>query len=326
MSAKRLGRKSFTLVDLLGLTAIAVFLLALGLPTLSRARELSKRAACSVNLRGIGVSARIYAAAHNGQWMVPPFKQSAIDEEGIDYLPSSYGFYGYPYSDPGAAGWIRDQETYSETPTYPAAGSTEISVTRAYWMLVRSGDVRVQHFICPSHLSDFADPTEQLDLYYDFTRYDSISYGYQVPFGPPDTRPREGADPRLILAADKGPYYTPGYDPSPLNLGDPPPLDLEDSPRLWRPLNSTNHGGRRNGDGQSVLFADGHTSFARIPAAGIDADNVYTLITNEWSKSPYNRIHGDNPHVSAAQNPYPGQGAFGAGPGMYSTTDSLIWP
>jgi hypothetical protein len=94
----------------------------------------------------------------------------------------------------------------------------------------------------------------------------------------------------------------------------------------WRPFNSVNHGGQSNGEGQTVLFADGHTLFARIPAVGINDDNIYTVISDQWNGLPYNRIHGDWPHTSPAENPYPGQDAFGSGAGKYASTDSLIYP
>ncbi len=321
MVKKRL--RGFTLIELLVVIAIIALLISILLPSLSRARELSKRLVCASNTKGIGTSGKIYANDNGEKWPTPPFKRGAIDEEGIDYLPAAGGD---PYNDPGAVGYIRDQETFSETPIDPGAGSTEMSVTRAYWMLVRSGDITVTQFICPSS-GGTPDDTENLDLYYDFTRYENISYGYQVPFGPRDTQPREGMDNRQIIAGDRGPFYTPGYEPRPLELGDPPPLDLEDSPKLWRPMNSTNHGGQANGEGQNALFADGHASFVRIPAAGIDGDNMYTLMLEEWTNTnAYNRIHGDSPHISAAKNPYPGQDAFGAGASKYASTDSLIFP
>lgn len=314
---------AFALIDLLVTAAVTVVLLSLAVPTLSRARELSKRSVCSVNLAGIGAATKIYATSNKDQWMVPPFKQGAIDNEGIDYLAGVH--VNIPPTDPGEVGNAREYQTTSETPN-SNTGSTALSVTRAYWMLVRSGDVTVKQFICPSSLDDVPDPTEQIDLYYDFTRYRNISYGYQVPFGPSDTRPREGMDHRQIVAADKGPFYLLGSDPNFLTAGeDGGPIDLDDPPKNWRPLNSANHGGARNSDGQNALYGDGHASFVRIPASGIDNDNIYTLMLNDWS-TIYGRIHGDTPHQSAAQNPYPGQNALGDGAGKYSSTDSLIYP
>ena len=94
---------------------------------------------------------------------------------------------------------------------------------------------------------------------------------------------------------------------------------------MTAPLNG-NGQASANGEGQNALFADGHATFVRIPASGIDGDNIYTLMTNDWGSTiGKNRIHGDTPQ-EASDPPYPGQDAFGNGAGKYSSTDSLIYP
>jgi hypothetical protein len=320
----QLRRFGFSLVDLLAVSAGCAVLLAIGVPSLSRVRELSQRMTCSVNLAGIGASGSVYAAANKGSWMIPAFKRAQIDNGGIDYLAGSQVSPIW-WEEPGEVGFERYRESKSETATSPSAGSTAISVTRAYWMLVRSGDVSVKQFICPSALNDAPDPTENVDLYYDFTQYWNISYGYLVPFGPRDTQPREGMDNRQVLAADKGPFYTYRFDPSWITPQGTP-ISLEDSPRDWQPYNSPNHGGASNGDGQNALYGDAHVEFLRKPTGGVDSDNIYTVMTDAWGPLPYNRIHGDQPHQSPDTNPYPGQGALGGAAGGYSSTDSLIYP
>jgi len=193
-------------------------------------------------------------------------------------------------------------------------------------MLVRSGDVTVKQFVCPSDAHDSPDPTVNVDLYYDFTGYFNISYGYQVPFGHRETQPREGADLGKIFAADKGPFYLVSdgvyFDYAGEDGG---PIDLDDPPKNWRRFNAPSHGGYADSEGQNVLYSDGQVSFVRIPAVGIDNDNIYTLMVNDWS-TIYGRIHGDTPHESASWNPYPGQNAFGCCVGRYSSTDTLIYP
>ncbi|MDO8628958.1 MAG: prepilin-type N-terminal cleavage/methylation domain-containing protein [Phycisphaerales bacterium] len=312
--------KAFTLIELLVVIAIIALLISILLPSLSRARELSKRLVCGSNAKGIGTSAKIYANENQEKWMIPPFQRAKIDQGGIDYLagdtPSQI-----TQEQPGEVAFERERESKSETATAPTAGSTALSVTRAYWMMVRSGDITVKQFICPS-AGDSEDPTENLDLYYDFTQYTNISYGYLVPFGPRDTQPREGMDNRQVLAADKGPYYPTRFRPSGLT-SEGTPLTLESSPKEWRTYNSANHGGGSNGEGQNALYGDGHASFIRTPLGGIDSDNIYTVMSDEWGPLPDNRIHGDSPHFSPDQNPYPGQKSLGT---SYSSTDSLIYP
>jgi len=317
--------KAFTLIELLVVIAIIALLISILLPSLSRARELSKRLVCASNAKGIGTSSKIYGNDNSEKWMIPAFRRAKIDNGGIDYLaPAKIS--ELRNETPGEVGFDREFSSTSETPAQPSTGSEALSTTRAYWILVRSGDITVKQYVCPSS-GDKADETENLDLYYDFTAYENISYGYQVPFGPRDTQAREGMDNRQVCAADKGPYYLQGSAPRFQQAGEGgEPIDLEDSPKSWRPFNSANHGGSSNGEGENALFADGHASFLRIPAGGIDNDNIYTLMTNEWGVLPYNRIHGDSPHISSAENPYPGQDALGTGAGKYASTDSLIYP
>lgn len=241
--------KAFTLIELLVVIAIIALLISILLPSLSRARELSKRLVCGANVKGIGTSAKIYANDNQEKWMIPAFKAAYVDAQGIDYTNQGLATTN---SDPGSVGNNRQFQSFSETAAQPTAGSTAVSVTRAYWMMVRSGDITVKQFICPSS-GDTDDRTEDLDLYYDFETYQNISYGYQVPFGPKDTQPREGVDNRQVLAADKGPYYS-GANPTPPTWQvNGKIITIESSPKDWALYNSPNHGGRGSGEGQNCL-------------------------------------------------------------------------
>ncbi|MBI1825660.1 MAG: hypothetical protein HY287_09485 [Planctomycetes bacterium] len=248
--------RGFTLIDLLAFVAAGAILITIGTPTMFRARELSKRMVCCQNLAGLGVTAKIYAAQNGGSWMVPGFKNSLIDGHGIDYTND---YLSSSSDDPGSVGFDRQVESYSETTLQPSGGSYAVSTTRAWWLLVRSGNVRVQQFICPSS-GDDPDPTQDVDRFYDFLRYRAISYGYQVPFGPPDTRPREGANARQIFAADKGPFYVSGNPPTWTTNGQT--VLLESAPFAWQRFNSPNHGGGGIREGQNCqpdsLFDSGY--------------------------------------------------------------------
>ena len=302
---------AFTLLEVLVGVAVLAVLAIILVPSLRNAREHSKRLVCASNLKGIGTSAKIYAKQNKGRWMIPPHdRRLDLNWERIEYRK--------------LVGKNRDQES-----TWTAEGSgkvsSEVSVTRAYWMLVRSGDITPPQFICPSS-GDTADTMAQPDKFYDFTGYANLSYGYQVPFGPRDTRPRERMDNRQPVAADKGPFYKTGdtnWEPreaggQPVNLGHPS--------SVWRAYNSPNHGGAGNGAGQNVLFGDGRVNFEGTPAVGIDHDNIYTLMEDNWGESDnFNLIHG-LPPGSIDPAPFPGQEAFGPDMMDYASTDSLIYP
>jgi prepilin-type N-terminal cleavage/methylation domain-containing protein/prepilin-type processing-associated H-X9-DG protein len=320
VSVVRRRVKAFTLIELLVVIAIIALLISILLPSLSRARELSKRLVCASNIKGVGTSGKIYANDNGEKWMIPAFKASEVNVNGIDYV-NEEAMPSIPAETPGEVGYDRQYESTSETSQYPNAGSVSVTTTRAFWMLVRSGDVTVKGYVCPSS-TDEEDRTEDIDLYYDFEGYYNISYGYQVPFGPRATQPHEGMDNRQIIVADKGPFYS--FVSSLSWNVEGRDLDLESSPKLWRRFNSAAHGGVGQGEGQNCLYADGHASFNRTPIVGIDNDNIYTLMIDNWDDET-GRIYGELPQVAPIP-PYPGYEAFGAGAGNYAATDSLIYP
>ncbi len=53
--------KGFTLIELLVVIAIIALLLSILLPSLSLAKDVAKRIACSANLRSLGMAAIFYA-------------------------------------------------------------------------------------------------------------------------------------------------------------------------------------------------------------------------------------------------------------------------
>ena len=73
--------RGFTLIELLVVIAIIALLISILLPSLSRARELSKRLVCQSNMKGIGTSCKIYSNDSNEKWPVPPFSKSLPDRD-----------------------------------------------------------------------------------------------------------------------------------------------------------------------------------------------------------------------------------------------------
>ncbi len=309
--------RGFTLIELLVVVAIIALLISILLPSLSRARELSKRVVCSSNARAIGNACKIYAAEpwNQDQWPTPTFPRLNY---GTD--PNII----YASVDPNV---LEDEEQHSPRRYEPSDVDTDtLSPTRAFWMLIRSGETVPKTYICPSS-GDTVDDTEEIDRYYDFTRLGTVSYGYQVPFGPVDTRPSEDVDTRMGLIADKGPHA--GGDSG--LVPDDGSFEINTAPREWQRFNSSNHGGRGAGEGQNVFFADGHVDFEQTPIVGVDHDNIYTVMgdMSAGGDTTLARISGFAPGAgggNAGPDPYPGEGVFGPDAKDRATTDALIWP
>ncbi len=312
-------KKGFTLIELLVVVAIIALLISILLPSLSRARELSKRLVCGANIKGIGTSCKIYANENDEMWPLPAF---------IDSTQTAKVW--WTTSGTGGVGLLGPTMVTGNPFTSVSinTNTTTISVTRCFWMLVRSGEVTPKQFVCPSS-GDQAD-ANNAELYYDFGSLNTISYGYRVPYGPTDTRPSENLDSRMIVAADKGPVSSMAVTEDKLQLigagsGTPGAVYNISPPSDWVAFNSPNHGGKGQGEGQNCLFADGHASFERKACAGIDWDNIYTAYLPQDLGRLNTRQKGTVTFTTGALW-FPGMRAIDATITGYSTTDALIYP
>lgn len=255
------NRKAFTLIELLVVIAIIALLISILLPSLSRARELSKRTVCAANLRGIGQAMYIYAQDD------PQVFPTINANKNVTTMTLFGGFPG-PQADNG--------------PWRSNAGGVQIynggpSPTVDLWTVVRANNTTPKQFICPS-TTDTPDPAQDTTAYYDFKGSTNLSYAYQYQHDPDRRIIGTSSEPSFPFMADANPYLKGGETTVQINTDRQGPFRG----------NSKNH---TNREGQNVLFQDGHVLFEKGPDAGLSGrtlsspiyrgrDNIYTTFTN----------------------------------------------
>src|ERR1051325_6920158 len=133
---KKTRSKAFTLIELLVVVAIIALLISILLPSLSRARELSKRATCAANLHGIAHAMYIYAQ-DGDKFPALASTGGVLTTIGATQSHTLWGFY----------------RTTQPTSTGIASVSADL------WYLVYSNASTPKQFICPS-TADQPDPPQ----------------------------------------------------------------------------------------------------------------------------------------------------------------------
>jgi prepilin-type N-terminal cleavage/methylation domain-containing protein/prepilin-type processing-associated H-X9-DG protein len=90
MSGTRPKTRGFTLIELLVVVAIIAMLIAILLPTLTRARAQARMAVCKSNLREYGKASAYYRADYND--VFPPHVHPWTDEETNEPSPDGQGY------------------------------------------------------------------------------------------------------------------------------------------------------------------------------------------------------------------------------------------
>jgi prepilin-type N-terminal cleavage/methylation domain-containing protein len=281
-------RKAFTLIELLVVVAIIALLISILLPSLSRAREITKRAVCTSNAKGIGTGMKVYSNDNRDSFPITVFEEP--DNQNPDITNVSF------------VGKMSRKLMTMITGGSDPGDLKALHPSRSLFLLVVDGTCTAKQFICPSSGDQDDDlrnnsggqfvASQPGYTRFDFRGYSYLSYGYQLPFGA-KAQPNENMDPRMVLLADKGPWFKAGgegedgdWTVADESAGDEPGLGEQvsyvgasteedilgmDNDR-WRNYNSRNH----SQEGQNCLFQDGHATFQKKPIVGVNFDNIFT--------------------------------------------------
>jgi hypothetical protein len=275
-------------VVLVGLFAVTVAVVS---SVVMRNRQRSRVDKCAADLRSIATGLHTSVGPSGDDIPVPPHAGAVEDGVGrVRYAPGLIGAnreYGVDFD----YGQGRSEDT-------------ELSTTRAFWLLVRNTDAGPDLFICPSSEST-RNTDANLKLFWDFARYSEVSYGFQVFFGRTARPSVSRGTSEVVWAADKGPFG------AALEAGRPypgvPDVLEPAGPEAWRKWNSPNHGGL----GQNVMFADAHVDWSSKPTAGPGFDNIYTRWSNSSVDPREARTQGTPP--TGIETPF-------------GRTDALLYP
>jgi prepilin-type processing-associated H-X9-DG protein len=218
-----------------------------------RADSTSNRVRCASNLRQIGQAILLYSNENRGA-----YPRATYDPEKADQ-PTAFT---HPDAQPDD-----DEKTQGYKPPFVKSGPGPNDVTAAFFLLLINEEIRADVFLCPTA----AGTTTQVDPPNDETQCNfsdprQLSYSYCNPY-PSDIAVSDGFNLTNNLPADfaVAADINPGVDEL-LTANTNSPVDE------MRKVNSPNH----SGDGQNVLYADGHVEFDNNPFCGMQRDNIYT--------------------------------------------------
>lgn len=319
---KRIHPKGFTLIELLVVVGIIALMISILLPSLARARELSRRTACGANMKALGTSCLVYSEANRGV-LPTPLQDMAIAN-----------------SDKASA--VGDRRPYPDGWNTLTAGKATVnngSNTRGYFKLLMGGNrayMQPKQFICPSartlqHKVQGTDvemglPNGDLVKTWDFnggqtsaseSEITDLSYSMQVNLKRKDGDEILGGslmntqDPRKAVAADRNPYSN-HVSPTTAIRGEyqfqdrkvasgfpspPTKSNLYDLQTWDRALRSTYANSRNHArEGQNVVYLDGHAQWQKNSKSGADEDCIW--LTQEESGGS---VVGDADPLTGAQ-------------------------
>jgi len=260
-SAGRIVGRGFA-VSGITVAGVLLFLVGVGWPVLLRTSGGNFRMFCGSNLSGIGKAMLIYANDYDGRFPRAGGKES-IWAAKINNWQAKDRFAAFNLEADGSGG--------------------QASISSSFYLLVKYAKVSPKTFVCKE---DFGTTefkfSKETHLQPDFEILDAwdfgsnppkhCSYSYHIPYGPfPLTTSNE---PGMAVAADRNPWIPSPFTKTKKDFNKFDPNGTREQQKYG---NSVVH----KGEGQNVLFLDGHVYFEHRFYCAIEDDNIYTF----WASS-----------------------------------------
>lgn len=278
----RSTRRGFTFIDLGVSLGLVLPILAM-MPAMNRAREQGNRVKCASNLRIIGLAMQMYANDNRGN-----FPRTMWDAEAESPVPTQYTGVNAPNP-------------------FLQGGPAPHDVTGALFLLQRTQDITSEVWVCPTTGAkpwDFNKATPKSVS--NFPSREFLGYSYINPY-PTRAARTMGFKLNFTLPSD----FAVAAD---MNPGGTAVTQVAyTSPRTqMQAANSRNHAG----DGQNVLYADGHAEFATTPFAGMTVAAPGGGLVN----------YRDNIYVAGPQPPSANGSGGVLNSGAQHANDSILLP
>jgi prepilin-type processing-associated H-X9-DG protein len=253
------------MIDLLVVLFIVCILTSLvfSAGTLVKMNESAHRVKCASNLRMFGQGLLLYANENKGNYPRTLYKP---DADVTHYT-------GADATDPFGKDGPKTNDT-----------------TSPIFLVIRTQDLPADALVCPSTDAKpvtFPQGKSAAD-FSNFKSEENLSYSYANPY--PGVKAINAGyklntttSAEFAVAADMNPGTFGDSDVTPVKG----PVDQSTPAAMMRKANSLNH----RGDGQNVLFGDGHVEFNANPFCGAKRDNIYTVsASDDGSKTTSDKI------------------------------------